>query len=570
MGLITSTGFFKYIPPNPKITSISSPTGNLGDIISIFGTDLDYVDNLYFGEDNLNFAILDNFQRIEFQVPFDPSTGVLEIKSNSFELTGDNKIAFLPLFQIEDFNPKSASEGDLITVSGKVLNSIISGNVYANPITDDIPYYFSGNRNIFCIDTSRKGIEGSPFNANFVLFLDEFNTIPEINSFRARGIEGFTLSSGKQVYAEFDKVSDLSQKYYEINIIGLPYLEQEYFQTNRVSLDTGYNTYTINLASGFSDLNYSIFYTTPFSGATHYYSFIKNKTTGSFDIEFSNTLTNNTVDFQYVAVKNTGFIYDSGEYKVYSSVVPAGYTSHVLPFDNDKLYKPFLISNVEKINGQDIGNAYIGLNNHNFINDEFTLNVPNANPSHSFKINYLTVFNSGTNLSTFLYDSTGSYFKKAYLAIGNQDSFQERIPLENLTGINKNILTFNMPDTDLHVNGLIELINSTGIVKLSNINILETPLATGVLPIEGRRGTNIMIVGKSFKKPILIDGTGDYNGVIVRFRYADNIYLEKKNTFEADFILIDKGLLSGKIPIKNIPTGRYALQMISENGSLFE
>jgi len=562
MGLITSTGFFKYIPPNPKITSISSPTGNLGDTISIFGTDLDYVDNLYFGEDNLNFAILDNFQRIEFQVPFDPNTGVLEIKSNSFELTGNNKISFLPIFQIEDFNPKSASEGDTIIVSGKVLNSIISGNVYANPITDDIPYYFSGNRNLFCLDTSRNITDGP-------LFCEEFNINSEINSFRTQSISTFNLSSGRQIYLKFDKASDLSQKYYEVNIFAFPQIRQEYFESNQVALATGFSSFTVNLISGFPDTNYSVFYTSPFSGSTHYYSFIKNKTTGSFDIEFSNALLSGA-DFRYTAIKNTGFFYDSGEYKIYSSVVPAGYTSHVLPFENNKLYKPFLMSSIEKIDGQAIGDAYIGLNNYNFINNEFSLNIPNANPSHAFKVNYLTVFNSGTNLSTFLYDSTGSYLKKGYLAIGNQDNFQEKVPLTNITGVNKNILIFSIPDTNFHINGLIELVNSTGIAKKSNINIVETPIATQVLPIEGRRGTNVMIVGKSFKKPILIDGTGDYNGVIVRFRYADNIYLEKKNTFEADFLLINKNLLSGKIPIKNIPTGRYALQMISENGSLFE
>ena len=38
MGLITSTGIFKYIPPNPQITSTSTPTGNLGQIVSIYGS----------------------------------------------------------------------------------------------------------------------------------------------------------------------------------------------------------------------------------------------------------------------------------------------------------------------------------------------------------------------------------------------------------------------------------------------------------------------------------------------------------------------------------------------------
>jgi hypothetical protein len=33
---------------------------------------------------------------------------------------------------------------------------------------------------------------------------------------------------------------------------------------------------------------------------------------------------------------------------------------------------------------------------------------------------------------------------------------------------------------------------------------------------------------------------------------------------------MSKNLLSGYIPLSNIPTGRYAIQMMSEDGGLFE
>jgi hypothetical protein len=79
-----------------------------------------------------------------------------------------------------------------------------------------------------------------------------------------------------------------------------------------------------------------------------------------------------------------------------------------------------------------------------------------------------------------------------------------------------------------------------------------------------------MIQGKSFKKPILIDSPYQYDGCFVRFRYVDKIYQENKSTFQASFRIINKNLLSGYIPLNNIPTGRYAIQMISENGGLFE
>ena len=573
MGLITSTGFFKYIPPNPKITSISSPTGNLGDTISIFGTDLDYVDDLYFGEDNLNFAILDNFQKIEFQVPFDPNTGVLEIKSNSFELTGDNKISFLPIFQIEDFNPKSASETDNILISGKVLNSIISGNFYANLIIDDIVYYFSGNRNVFPIDTSRKISSSTSIlvpEKQSVILVSSFNDKPEINNFRTRSIEDFNLSSGHATYLEFGKSSNLDQKYYEAHLFqyALP-LSSSNIRAGSLLLSSGYSTHAIGLTSGFNNSNYSVFYNSVFSGDVHYYSFIKNKTANSFEIEFSNSLTKDII-FDFIALQNTGFVYNGGVYDVKSVDLPINYGSYEVNFQNDKLYKPFLFTSLEKISGQSIGSSYIGTNLYDFQNNKFSIQIPNASTGNSLRLNYFTLMQSGTNLSTFLYDTNTGYFKKMYLVQENANSSQLKVPITNLTILNKNLLSAEIPSTEYHINGKIELFNSTGINKSLNIKFVEVPSPTDVLPKSGFRGSNILIQGKSFKKPILIDGTGEYNSVIVRFRYADDIYLEKKNTFEADFVLINKDLLSGKIPIKNIPTGRYALQMITEDGSLFE
>jgi len=120
------------------------------------------------------------------------------------------------------------------------------------------------------------------------------------------------------------------------------------------------------------------------------------------------------------------------------------------------------------------------------------------------------------------------------------------------------------------MNGRIQLINSTGISKKSQNNFKETPKPTAILPNSGYRGSNIMIQGKSFKRPVLIDSPYQYDSCFVRFRYADNIYPPKKSTFQASFRIMSKNLLSGYIPLSNIPTGRYAIQMMSEDGGLFE
>jgi hypothetical protein len=202
--------------------------------------------------------------------------------------------------------------------------------------------------------------------------------------------------------------------------------------------------------------------------------------------------------------------------------------------------------------------------------DYFSVAIPNAAPSTTFRLNYLTIFNSGTNLSTFVYNGDRSYYKKIYLLTGAEANLQEEIPLQNLTINNKNSISFEIPSTDYYINGKIKLTNSTGISKDSVITFKEVPTPLVVLPNSGNRGSNIAIEGKSFKKPILIDSPYQYDSCFVRFRYADSIYPVNQSTFESSFRIINKNLLSGSIPLSNIPTGRYAIQMMSEEGGLYE
>ena len=213
MGLIVSTGFFRYIPPNPKITSTSSPTGDLGQVISIYGEDLDYVDKLLFAEESLNFALINGTQRMDFVVPSNPDTGKLVIASNSFEITGQNNLPFLPIFTFENFNPKNGSEGDVIDITGKVLTSITNGYISATPILDDIDYYFSGDRNVFSIPMSTKSGVAD------IILTQDFNLTPEVNDFKLFRINDFNYSSGKSVSLKYDIPSNLNNKYYQNHLL---------------------------------------------------------------------------------------------------------------------------------------------------------------------------------------------------------------------------------------------------------------------------------------------------------------------------------------------------------------
>lgn len=570
MGLITSTGLFKYIPPNPKITSTSSPTGDLGQVISIYGEDLDYVDTLSFAGENLNFALINGTQRMDFVVPSNPDTGKLIIASNNFEITGQNNLPFLPIFIFDDFDPKNGSEGDTINITGKVLTSVVSGYISAIPILNDIDYYFSGDKNTFTIPMSiTSGVAE-------ISLAQEINLNSEINEFKILNVNNFNLASGKSITINYDIPGNLSQKYYENHLLSMSGFICPDFQSFKTGLESGSLIYTINIPSGLSGTDYTVFYNLIQTGTDHDDSYISDKTTGSFNLNRSNIL-NYPADLNVLLIKSSGFVFDSGFFqKAYVDISP-NYSSQVIYFDRlsgidraDNLYPPFLFTSIEKINGVNIGNTYAATNVHNLQKNYFSISIPNAAPDQTFRLNYLTISNTGTNLSTFVYDGQNSYYKKVYLLTGNADTLQEKIPLQNLTINDKNNLSFEIPSTDYYMNGRIELINSSGISKQSQSNFTETPKPTAVLPNSGFRGSNIMIQGKSFKRPILIDSPYQYDSCLVRFRYADNIYSENKSTFHGPFRIISKDLLSGYIPLSNIPTGRYAIQMMSEDGGLFE
>jgi hypothetical protein len=570
MGLITSTGIFKYIPPNPQITSTSTPTGNLGQIVSIYGTDLDYVDTLSFAGENLNFALMDGTQQMDFLVPSNPDTGVLRIGSNNFEITGRNNLPFLPIFTFDDFNPKNGSEGDTISINGKVLTSVVSGYISAIPILNDIDYYFSGDKNTFTIPMSTKSGVAE------ISLAQDINLKSEINEFKILNVNDFNLSSGRSIAINYDIPGNLSQKYYENHLLSMSGFICPDFQSFKTGLQSGSLVYTINIPSGFSGTDYSVFYNLIQTGADHDDSYISDKTTGSFNLNRSNIL-NYPANLNVLLVKSSGFVFDDGFFQRSYIDIPANYSTETVYFDRlsgvdraDNLYPPFLFTSIEKISGVNIGNTYAATNTYNLQKNYFSIAIPNAATGQTFRLNYLTISNSGTNLSTFVYDGSNSYYKKVYLLTGNADTLQEKIPLQNLTINDKNNLSFEIPSTDYYMNGKIELINRTGISKQSQNNFTETPKPTAVLPNSGFRGSNIMIQGKSFKRPVLIDSPYQYDSCFVRFRYADNIYPANRSTFEASFRIMSKDLLSGYIPLSNIPTGRYAIQMMSEAGGLFE
>lgn len=568
MGLITSTGFFQYIPPDPSIRSVSAPTGYIGEIISVYGTDLDYVDNFYFGNQNLNFSLAGNLnQQIDFIVPSNPDTGVIEITVNNFPLTGNNKLPFLPIYEIDFYDPQSGPEGTEISVFGRVLTSINEISIYANPIVDDIDYYLSGERNAFKIPTTLKS------GNSFVSLSQNINKNAEVNNFHIGSVGSFTTISGRALELKCS-TNNLQQKYYENHIYNFKDIidSGSGIFTATGKIPSGSSSQAFTLPTGLFNSNYVVFYNLLYTGNNfNYFSYISGKTSSNFNIVLNSGALED-IKINYLLINSglnpTGLEYDSGIYNVGFKNMALNVSNETVYYTNNKRYTPFLLTSSELISGQAIGNSFSGVNIYNLNSTGFQVNIPNSSASNTFRLNYLLIDNAQTNLSTFVYDGAQTAYKKVYLMSGDANTFLEKI-LVNFTAVDKNKINFNIPDTEYHVNGNIYLKNTTGIIQSFDQKFVETPLPTGVIPTIGKKNQNIIILGKSFKKPILLDSTGEYNSCLVRFRYAENS--KKKNlNFETDFEIINKNLLSGKIPSNNFPTGIYAIQLASEQGGLFE
>jgi hypothetical protein len=571
MGLIISTGFFKYIPPSPRITSTSTPTGVLGQTISIYGEDLDYVDNLIFGGERLNFNLTHPTQTIQFIVPENPDTGKLSISSNTFEITGENTLPFLPIFTIDNFDPKEGPEGTRVYLNGRVLNSIVSGNIYVNPILDDINYFFSGQKNTFNIQTSKN----QDLKINLV---QNVNLNSENVNFKIKSINPFDTASGSVLNLEYAKSGDLSQKYYKNHIFSM---SSGIYNDFQIFSKTGINqsgSITINIPSGLKHTDYSVFYNVLFSGFGEFtHSYIDNKTTGSFDIIFSNNL----YPYQGVNIllvnatgdNFSGFNYGGGIFERQKIAITPNVSDQIIYFDPvnrvPNTYEPFFLTSIEKISGLSIGNSYVNTNISNSTKDSFKINMPYASTTGNLLLNYIKMSNTGTNLSTFTVENGEYAWQKVYLITGDVSNYREKIPLSGLTKVTKNSLYFNIPNTEYYIDGNIELLDSTGFKKISNGKFTETPQLDSVT-ISGRKNENILLRGKSFKKPALLENSLIYDSCIIGFRYLDDIYKEKVNNFTSTFVVVNKNLLSGTISASSSPTGRYAIQIFGENGSIYE
>jgi len=553
MGLVTSTGIFQFIPPNPSINGVSSPTGNINETIQIFGSDLDYIDSITLAGMNCNFNLID-LNTLNMVIPNDPESGNIVASSTEFTVTG-NPITFYPIPFIENFTPNNSASGEWINITGKAINTATGAYLYAEPIFDDIEYIFTGSNGQFNI-TNASELKNSTF-----IYAQNINLNNSTGFYGVKKIFDYNNNNGRSINVQ---ISPINSKYYESHIFTFPALRATGFQTFSYTIPTGFRSYLVNLPISLPDTNYSIFYRQEMTGL-NYDSYISGKSINNFYINFDKNI-NETGYVNFLVLQNTGINFDNGIYNSTGINIGTGIYTTGIDLSTNKNYPPFLITSVE-YSGQ--GNAY-KTNISNLTKDKFNLNLPFATGDYNLKLNYCTLVNSEVDYNTFSYIGESGFYKKIYLYSGNAQTFVEKIPITEYQIFNKNSSRLKVPYTESYIKGKIGFLGPININVETDDEFFESPLPTGVFPPFGIRGTKIIISGKSFKKVILNDGTGDYNYVSVKFRYADSIYQQNDNSFSTDFLLLSHNTLSGLVPFENFPSGKYAIQMISEDGSLFE
>ena len=269
----------------------------------------------------------------------------------------------------------------------------------------------------------------------------------------------------------------------------------------------------------------------------------------------------------------SGFNYGGGIFERQKIAITPNISSQVVYFDPvnrvPNTYEPFFLTSIEKIPALSIGSSYIDTNISNSTKDSFKINISYPSNTGNLLLNYIKMSNTGTDLSTFKVENGEYAWQKVYLITGDISNYREKIPLSGLTKVNKNTLYFNVPNTEYYMDGAIELFNNTGFKKISTSTFSETPQLDSVI-VSGKNNQNIYLIGKSFKRPILLENQLVYNSCVVGFRYLDDIYKENINNFTSTFTVVNKNLLSGTISASSSPTGRYAIQIFGENGSTYE
>ena len=207
----------------------------------------------------------------------------------------------------------------------------------------------------------------------------------------------------------------------------------------------------------------------------------------------------------------------------------------------------------------------------NLTNKSFNFDLnPGTGNEPPYILNYLLINDPNVDFNRFIYDYSGGFYQKIYFIAGQEANLLTPVSCSNLniSGTTNGSGTCIIPKSDYYMNGPVVFLGLFGYEREDFGNFKEIPDPISVTPSGINTKGSVIISGRSFKKANLIDGTGEYNSILVKFRNITNP--KQKNDFSNTFYIIDDQTLSGNIELGSYLTGSYVIQALTEDGGIYE
>jgi hypothetical protein len=206
----------------------------------------------------------------------------------------------------------------------------------------------------------------------------------------------------------------------------------------------------------------------------------------------------------------------------------------------------------------------------NLTNKSFDFDLNPTTGDVPYVLNYLLIDDPNVDFNRFIYDYSTGFYQKIYFVPGQENDLLTPVSSNNLniSGTINGSGTCIIPKSDYYINGPIVFLGLFGYERRDFGNFKEIPDPISVTPSGINTRGSVIISGRSFKKANLIDGTGEYNSIIVKFRNITNP--KQKNDFFNTFYIIDDQTLSGSIELGSYLTGSYVIQALTEDGEIYE
>lgn len=140
-GTATTSNSFRVILP-PTITGISPSSGPTGTVVTVTGTDLDFIDAILLHGDYVGAPSSSTATQLQFTVPVGASSGLIWMSGVAGSAEWATPFRVTPT--ITGFTPASGAAGDTVVITGSGFGDVTSVSIGGTPVQS------------FTIDTNRQ------------------------------------------------------------------------------------------------------------------------------------------------------------------------------------------------------------------------------------------------------------------------------------------------------------------------------------------------------------------------------------------------------------------------------